>query len=92
MCACTNVCAVQMRLHTITADYNVPLEAAHCYSDNDSRYNLVVLARAAGYVYVAHTGSFRSATRLQHRMCACTNVFTVQMCLYTITADYNGPF
>ncbi len=36
-------------------------------------------------------GTLRSATRLQHRMYAFRNVSAVQMSLYTITADYNGP-
>ena len=45
MYAITNVCAVQMSLYTITADYNEPLEAAHCYSDDD-RYDLAALDTA----------------------------------------------
>ena len=37
--------AVQMCLYPIAAEYNGPLEAAHCYSDDD-RYDLVECSAA----------------------------------------------
>ena len=39
----------------------------------------------------ARAGPLRSATRLQHRMYTCWNVCAVQIRVYTIAADYNGP-
>ncbi len=89
MYASTNVCAVQVCLYTIPADYNAPLQAGHCYSDDD-RYDLVSWS-GANKPTLLHTGPLRSATRLQRRMYASTNVCAVKVCSYTILADYNAP-
>ena len=78
--------SVQKSLYIITADKAT--KTCQCPFGRWYSWNVEVEPLASPR-WISHT--HRSATRLQHCVCACRHVCAVQVCLYTITIDYNGP-